>query len=349
MIIRLYLNALSSNRNSSTSNLFLRIKKEIKKTNTDMKLENDKFEKLKKSVFITKMNELNIESLILKEQLNKINSLLENAFLMKNNNENKNKEKLKLKENIEKQEKIKKDLTIMIIDLENKESNLKTKLELNEFELRNKIKEVNTNITKLVILKKKNENLNKKNSLKNDFNNYYYKSNDNPIQINSIYRSKIQELKKSINLIDTEKIKGLKINLDINNKEKENITLIKNDLKKKEESKPSPLTDEEKIKKLKDNLKAVKDHEKKIEQKMNLYLNKLKELEIIEEEKERKKEEMNNLNDQNQSQIEFGIDSDNPFYTEDEAPISPKLVSNSPVDNLINSLMFYSRISKRKT
>ena len=337
----IYLNALSSNRNSSTSNLFLRIKKEIKKTNTDMKLENDKFEKLKKSVFITKMNELNIESLILKEQLNKINSLLENAFLMKNNNENKNKEKLKLKENIEKQEKIKKDLTIMIIDLENKESNLKTKLELNEFELRNKIKEVNTNITKLVILKKKNENLNKKNSLKNDFNNYYYKSNDNPIQINSIYRSKIQELKKSINfykgqlkhsndeltklkekrkkLIDTEKIKGLKINLDINNKEKENITLIKNDLKKKEESKPSPLTDEEKIKKLKDNLKAVKDHEKKIEQKMNLYLNKLKELEIIEEEKERKKEEMNNLNDQNQSQIEFGIDSDNPFYTEDEA------------------------------
>ena len=240
----------------------------------------------------------------------------------------------------------------MIIDLENKESNLKTKLELNEFELRNKIKEVNTNITKLVILKKKNENLNKKNLLKNDFNNYYYKSNDNPIQINSIYRSKIQELKKSINfykgqlkhsneeltklkekrkkLIDTEKIKGLKINLDINNKEKENITLIKNDLKKKEESKPSPLTDEEKIKKLKDNLKAAKDHEKKIEQKMNLYLNKLKELEIIEEEKERKKEEMNNLNDQNQSQIEFGIDSDNPFYTEDEGnfpEISFKLTS----------------------
>ena len=347
----LYLNALSSNRNSSTSNLFLRIKKEIKKTNNDMKLENDKFEKLKKSIFITKMNELNIESMILKEQLNKINSLLENAFLMKTNNENKNKEILTLKENIEKQEKIKKDLTIMIIDLENKGTNLKTKLELNEFELRNKIKEVNTNITKLVILKKKNENLNKKNSLKNDINCMYYKSNDNPIQLNSIYRNKIQELKKSINfykgqlkhsneeltklkekrkkLIDTEKIKGLKINLDINNKEKENITIIKNDYDtKKEEAKP--LSDEEKIKKLKDNLKTVKDHEKKTEEKMNLYLNKLKELEIIEEEKERKKEEMNNLNNQNQSQIEFGIDSDNPFYTEDEGnfpEISFKLTS----------------------
>ena len=48
---------------------------------------------------------------------------------------------------------------------------------------------------------------------------------------------------------------------------------------------------------------------------MDLYLNKLKELEILEEEKERQKEEINN---QNQSQIEFGIDADNPFYTEDE-------------------------------
>ena len=102
----IYLSALSSNRNSSTSNLFLKIKKEIKKTNNDMKLENDKFEKLKKSVFITKMNELNIESLILKEQLNKINTLFENAFLIKNNNESKNKEMLKLKENIEKQKQI---------------------------------------------------------------------------------------------------------------------------------------------------------------------------------------------------------------------------------------------------
>ena len=48
---------------------------------------------------------------------------------------------------------------------------------------------------------------------------------------------------------------------------------------------------------------------------MERYSNKLRELEIIEEEKQREKEEMNN---QNQSQIEFGIDSENPFYTEEE-------------------------------
>ena len=62
-----------------------------------MKAENDKCEKLKKSIFVTKMNELNIESILLKEQLNKIKSLLENALIIKNNNESKNKEMLKNK------------------------------------------------------------------------------------------------------------------------------------------------------------------------------------------------------------------------------------------------------------
>ena len=63
----IYINALSSNRNSSTGNLFFRIKKEIKLTNNEMKKENDKFKQLKKSVYATKMNELNIESTILEK------------------------------------------------------------------------------------------------------------------------------------------------------------------------------------------------------------------------------------------------------------------------------------------
>ena len=55
-----------------------------------------------------------------------------------------------------------------------------------------------------------------------------------------------------------------------------------------------------------------------MEEKLERYTNKLRELELIEEEKERQKEEMNN---QNQSQIEFGIDNENPFYTEEEGNI----------------------------
>ena len=326
----IYLNALSSNRNSSTGNLFFKIKKEIKKTNIDMKLEKDKFEKLKKSMFLTKMNELSIESTLLKEHIKKIKSLLDNALIIKKNNDLKNNEMIKIKENLEKQEKIENNLRTMIIKLEKEEDDLKMKLEMNEFELRNKIKEVNVNINKLVILKKKNENLNKDKVIKNEI--YLSKNNNgNIVQINTVYRNKIKELKKSIKfyerqlkhsddeliklkekrkkLIETEKIKGLKINLDINNKEKEQVTVIKKG--QKEEKKIIKETEEEKINRLREQLRKVKESEKIMEEKVIKYMNKLRELELIEEEKEKEKEE-------NQSQIEFGIDQENPFYTEEE-------------------------------
>ena len=331
----IYINALSSNRNSSTGNLFFRIKKEIKHTNNEMKLENDKFEKLKRSVYVTKMNELNIESIILKTNLKKINSLLENALVIKRSNDLKNEELTKIKENLEKQEKIENNLNTMILNLEKKENELKDKLEMNEFNLINKIKEVNLNINELVALKKKNENLNNDKVIKSEIYTTINKNNGNPVQINSIYKNKIKELKKSIKfyerqikysedelnklkekrkkLIETEKIKGLKLNIDINNKEKEEIKIVKKE--KEDNKKKDVLTDEEKIKNLKEILKRAKDSEKKMEEKMEKYGNKLRELEIIEEEKQREKEEMNN---QNQSQIEFGIDSENPFYTEEE-------------------------------
>ena len=331
----IYINALSSNRNSSTGNLFFRIKKEIKHTNNEMKLENDKFEKLKRSVYVTKMNELNIESIILKTNLKKINSLLENALIIKRGNDLKKEEFTKIKENLEKQEKLENNLNTMILNLEKKENELKDKLEMNEFNLINKIKEVNLNVNELVALKKKNENLNNDKVIKSEIYTTINKSN-NPVQINSIYKNKIKELKKSIKfyerqikysedelnklkekrkkLIETEKIKGLKLNIDLNNKEKEEIKIIK---KEKEDTnkKKDLLTDEEKIKNLKEILKRAKDSEKKMEEKMEKYGTKLRELEIIEEEKQREKEEMNN---QNQSQIEFGIDQENPFYTEEE-------------------------------
>ena len=332
----IYINALSSNRNSSTGNLFFRIKKEIKHTNNEMKLENDKFEKLKRSVYVTKMNELNIESIILKTNLKKINSLLENALVIKKSNDLKNEELTKIKENLEKQEKIENNLNTMILNLEKKENELKDKLEMNEFNIINKIKEVNLNINELVALKKKNENLNNDKVIKSEIYTTINKNNGNPVQINSIYKNKIKELKKSIKfyerqikysedelnklkekrkkLIETEKIKGLKLNIDINNKEKEEIKIVKKD-KEENNKKKDLLTDEEKIKNLKEILKRTKESEKKMEEKMEKYGNKLRELEIIEEEKQREKEEMNN---QNQSQIEFGIDSENPFYTEEE-------------------------------
>ena len=329
----IYLNALSSNRNSSTGNLFFRIKKEIKQTNNETKLENDKFERLKKSLYITKMNELTIESNMYKSHINKINSLLENALIIKRNNNIKKEELLKVKLNIEMQEKIENNLSSIILKLENKENDLRGKLEMDEYELINKTKEVNININKLVILKKKNENLNKDKVIKNEI--YINPKNGNQVQINTMYKNKIRQLKKSIKfyerkikyseeeltllkerrnkLIETEKIKGLKLNIDINNKEKEEIKIIKKGTLDNN-NKYKYMTDEEKIKYLKEIYKKSKDAEKMMEEKIEKYNNKLNELELIEMEKAKEKEE----NNQNQSQIEFGIDNENPFYTEDE-------------------------------
>lgn len=82
----------------------LKIKKGIKNVNDEIKIENDKLNDLKKSLYITKIKELNLESKLYKQQYNKINSLLENALKIKEENDAKIKEIDKMKENINKQE-----------------------------------------------------------------------------------------------------------------------------------------------------------------------------------------------------------------------------------------------------
>jgi hypothetical protein len=66
---------------------------------------------------------------------------------------------------------------------------------------------------------------------------------------------------------------------------------------------------------LRKKLRESKESEKKLEEKVNLYQKKLKEIDIV---KDDDKEEGN------QSQIEFGIDNDNPFYIENEDNIPEK-------------------------
>ena len=332
----IYANALISNRNTSTGTLFFKIKKEIKKTNNEIKLEKDKFEKLKRSIFNTKVNELKIESNLLEEHMNKINSLLMNALQVKENNNKKVYEIKTIKENIEKQEKIIDNLIFITNRLETEKNELKLKLVQDENELNKKIKQVNKNNSKLDNLKKKNENLSKDKTINNE--KYITTINGNPITFNSLYINKIVKLKKSVKfykknleytenelnllkdkrkkLIDAEKIKSIKFdsnfldknnningNMNINIKNKDNSITMKSNLK---------LPEEEIISKLKSKLKESKENEKKMKEKMILYQNKLKEIDINQEEE---KEEIN------ESQIEFGIDSDNPYYIEDEKNI----------------------------
>ena len=325
----IYVNALNSNKNSSTGNLFLKIKKEIKQTNNEIKLENEKLEQFKKSIFVTTLNELEIESKLLKSQINKIDSLLSNALLIKEENVQKLNEKDILKEHLLNQEKIISNLILMTNNLENEENELKNNLKKNKIELKTIIKRVNQNNSKLNVLKKKNDNLTKEKNIKKE--TYTIKINGNPITFNSLYINKINDLKKSIKfykrqikfgeseitklkdkrkkIIETEKKNPIKLN-DISNNN--NIPKKINQNNNFSNSKDSNNNNEGKIiSNLRDKLYESKDEEKKLYEKMITYQNKLKEIDINKEE-------------ENESQIEFGIDNDNPYYIEDENNVPEK-------------------------
>ena len=325
----IYVNALNSNKNSSTGNLFLKIKKEIKQTNNEIKLENEKLEQFKKSIFVTTLNELEIESKLLKSQINKIDSLLSNALLIKEENVKKLNEKDILKEHLLNQEKIISNLILMTNNLENEENELKNNLKKNKIELKTIMKRVNQNNSKLDVLKKKNDNLTKEKNKKNE--TYTIKINGNPITFNSLYINKINDLKKSIKfykrqikfseseiiklkdkrkkIIEVEKKMPMKLN-DISNVN--NIPKKINQNDNFSYSKDSSNINEGKIiSNLRDKLYESKDEEKKLYEKMIAYQNKLKEIDINKEE-------------ENESQIEFGIDNDNPYYIEDENNVPEK-------------------------
>ena len=327
----IYTNALISNWNSSMGVLYFKIKKEIKKTNSEIKLENEKYEKLKHSIYNTKVNELKIESNLLEDEINKINSLINNALQTKEKNELQLNEIGDMQESISKQEKIIINIKALVDKLTNKENELNIKLKENKNELNIKLKKVNKNNSKLDILKKKNDNLSNETIL-NDIK-YTTKIGGNLITITSLYKNKINELKKNIKfykkqllysdneinklkekrkkLIDTGKIKSIKYDANFLDKKNNNINIKINTNNEKRMSAGGTMKipDEEIISKLKNKLKKSKEDEKKLEEKIFLYQNKLKEIDVNQE---GEKEEVD------ETQIEFGIDSENPYYIEDD-------------------------------
>ena len=335
----IYANALSSNRNSSTSNLFFKIKKEIRQTNNEIKLENDKYEKLKRSVFVTKVNELEIESKLLEEQIKKINSLMANALSVKEENEKKTEELENLKGQIDNQEKIFENLISITNNLQMEENELKRKLATNKNKFKIQMKKLNKNNFKLIKLKKQNDNLkNEKIIQKIELTT---KINGNPINISSLYINKVNSLNKSINfykrqikfsdleinklkekrkkLIEAEKLKSNQID-PLMDKNRTNLSINKNINAFQNENSPEPkkfknLNEEKIISNLKKRLKESKESEKNLEEKINIYHNKLKEIDSNHEEEK---------DNENESQIEFGIDNENPFYIEDENNIPEK-------------------------
>ena len=315
----------SNNINSHTGNLYNKIKKEIKQMNTEIKTEKEKYEKIKKSLYLTKINELSVESYLLEEQIKKISSFITKAFVIQEQNLKKRQEFINLRENIEKQEKIIKNLTERANMLDKEEVRMTEELEKGKKNLVLKGQKIKINKKKLKILKERNNNLFKD---INDINQpYIVKIDHSPVEIKSYFTGKISQLNKLINFFNHKN----KYYVQEMNKLKDRHQKLVNEEKKKnnklEEKEPdifyskSIISDNEKLEHLRGVYKEKVTEEKELEKKLLLYQNKLKEIE-------------NPDGDMgNGSQIEFGIDGENPYYTDNN--------ENSPeVSNKFTSWQF---------
>jgi seryl-tRNA synthetase len=119
--------------------LILKIKKEIKNINNEIRKENFKFNYFKRSLYITKIKELNVESKVLQQQYNKISTLIDNSLELKEQNDKAMEEFENLKENINRQEIILSNLDHDCLALEKHEHYLNNQLLTLKNDLKTKI------------------------------------------------------------------------------------------------------------------------------------------------------------------------------------------------------------------
>ena len=328
--------------NTAMGILIFKIKREIKTIINEINQENIKLENLKKSLYLSKTKELNIESFLYNEQINKINLLIGNALEIKEQNDIKLEEFESLNQNLERQEIIIDNLTRDNIALESQQEFLNIKLEKLQNDVKAKIEKAKKNDNELNILSLKNKNLSNDEIIKKQI--FTTKIDGIPISMKSLYTGKVSSLKKSINfykrqikytedilnklkeqkkkLIDSNKSFDQKIKID--SKFIDNTSQIKT-YQRPKTSKVDLRTvnNQDNIEKLRKEYKKAREEELNFEKKANIYYDKLKEININYEEIEKEKENEKKVEEDKkaQNQLEFGIDETNPYYTENEENI----------------------------
>ena len=316
-------NILISNKNNSNkenSVLMIKINKQIQELKDKICLLDDKNFLLKKNNKLTKSNEYEIENLYFNEHIRQINNLIAYSYNIKTKNSEKIEEYDMLEQKIKDQKIILNELTEKINSLK-KEENLKNKEieDLNVILDKEKNK-INLNNGIVLSLKKLNNTLTKESDSEN-------KSFQNSKNLS--LQEKIFEIKKSIFVYKNKIIEQEAL---INDLQKENNTLLQSNLnttknlnneicnKINEIKNPINLKcDEEKeINNLKMDLQKSKQKEKELENQINIYQNKFKEL--IDSQSERTIQD-----------IEFGIDIDNPFYSNDE---NNEIIKSRKINNV---------------
>ena len=319
-----------NNLKSSMGVLILKIKKEIKNTNNEIKNENYKLNYLKRSLYITKIKELSVESRLLQQQFSKINTLIENALNVKEQNDKTMEEYDNLKDNLNRQQIIISNLEQDCKSLEKQEYFLNNQLLNLKNELKTKIEKAKKNNNELNVLSLKNKNLTNDKIIKSQ--PYTTTINGMPITIKSLYSNRVTELKKNIGFYKKQcrytedminKLKDQRKKLIENNKNLDQKIKISQKFLEGNTKFNRPqssigthkvvLKDEDIINNLRLEYKAIKEDELVLEKKAIIYYEKLREIDLENEEKQRKEKEK-----EEENQIEFGIDENNPYYTDNE-------------------------------
>ena len=350
--LKLIFNDISLN-NYNYNNLFIRIRHQILKTFKEIKEKEEEIESYKKSNYYTKMNEINLESSLYKQQIDKINILINNALLSYERNQIQLKEYELLKNKIKEQEKVLKSLNNEYDNLQNEEFiiNENIKKMKNVLDRKNVRKSKNTNL--INTLNKKNNILLNDKTILMDYNNKKISEKISQLKKNLDlfkfhYRhtsNDINHLKeKRENLMKKHKIKNIPSSLKSNNyltykNDKYSFKINQKILNKKIEELSQEYANKIKI-------------EKYLENKMKIYESKLNKIinnnndydnfdnnndanNFINNDNNIKNNNGNNINENNKNMniqneedsdntINFRINEDNPFYSEEETNIPEK-------------------------
>ena len=357
----------NNQNNTSSYTLISKIKQQINNYNENIMEECEKIKRFKNSIIYTKLQEINIENELMEDHIKKIYSLLSNSLAIRESNEKKLKEIINFEYNINMQKSLLEELNYKREELKKEEKYLQDNIKDIGINMDFIKKQVLNNTKELDSLRQKNKNLlndklvNSKLLINNEEESNH--------SVKDFYVTKISKLKKEIHFYKSKnmhdeslkaRLKEQKIKLieTVKQIKKDNIpssvlSLKENNLEKpKEEVKKEPENnqkiipekselDKENIEKLKARYLKEKTYEKKLEEKFREMQEKFSEIYKLYQEQNKTQEnntdentgEANNITDNSQNEIEFGIDKNNPFYTENED-------NNPEIDLKFNSTQY---------
>ena len=343
--------------NYNYNNLFIRIRHQIIKAFKEIKKLEEEIRKKKKSIYYTKMKEIELESFLYQQQINKINAIIEKALSIYERNKIEINEYELLKNKIKEQERVLNDIDIEYQYLQKEEMLIYQEIEKIKKNLCNKNNKKIKNYNLLNNLNKKNDILSKDKIILMQYNN-------------KEKTKKIKDLKKNIELFklhykhtsnDLNQLKEKREKLLKEKKINPNQVLPKKGnylLKNTQFNYSNKLNLNKKVEELSIEYDKKKQYEKLLEEEMKKYESKFNQIinNINEEENinlnndinnenniNNENEDENNENNENNEKIEnnknidkknneedldniinFGINKDNPFYSEDELNIPEK-------------------------